>query len=73
MSEQTKTLQRIIERLPYVHQIQDIELSNEHEVTFSWRGVTLRVSNTFDVDEIQGTMEIGSNLCIVLKSLLIRS
>ena len=70
LERNTKLLEQIIQALPYSSQIIDIDLSCLGEVRFTWRTQRFRVTESLMVEEVQGCLLSGSNIAILLESLL---
>ena len=62
--------------LPYHDQIHNMDFTSDtNAIEFDWRGSRLRItaSPVISVYEIKGDMREGSNLCIILRTLLNRT
>lgn len=62
-------LERLIQRMPYPDQMRSFETGEDY-VRFMWRGDSFRVSKGFYVEEVSGSILVGSNITIILQKLL---
>ena len=60
----------VLNGLPYVKQINDIDFREENAVCFKWRGTTYRVSGACYVEEVGDGILVGSDKAILLRELL---
>ncbi len=66
-----ETLVEVITKsLPYPNQITHWDFSDKSAVTFWWRGNNLSVSQSLDVNQVDGNVHSGSDLAIVMRTLL---
>jgi len=66
-------IEAIIKCLPYSDQIKDLDFtSNENAIYFTWRSTMFKVSKTGHVEEVDGSILIGSDICIIFSELLQR-
>jgi hypothetical protein len=74
MEEKQKLLELIYSSIPYSSQIKDLDLiKSDNAVYFTWRGDRFKVSTGMFVEQIHGDISAGSNLSILLESLIKRS
>jgi hypothetical protein len=66
-----ETIVEVISKsLPYPDQITHWDFSDKNAVTFWWRGNHLSVSHALDVNQVDGNMHTGTDLAIVIRTLL---
>ena len=65
-----KIVELISKSLSYPEQITNWDFSDKSAVTFWWRGNHLCVTQSLDVNEIDGAVYRGSDLAITIRALL---
>lgn len=70
MLTQGQILVKILQVMPYPHQIEKIDLHEEEHVRFTWRGRTFRVSDTLKVYIAGEGVLQGKDISILLEKLL---
>jgi len=73
MKTTAEILERVLGALPYPGQIHNLDLSQDTELRFTWRGTRWRVSGSFFVEEVDGALLKGSNATLLMEALLGRS
>lgn len=56
--------------LPFYNQISELVLCNDGGIMFTWRGHTFTVSKNLIVEEIEGSLRHGSDLALLLETLI---
>ena len=63
----------ILRTLPYAEQMRDLDTVTEPEaIRFMWRNDRFRVSITGHASTLEGYMEVGGNLAILMQALVQR-
>ncbi len=70
MLTQCEILVKIIRVMPYPHQIERIDLSENDYVRFTWRNRTFRVSGTLSVNLAESGILESKDISIILGQLL---
>lgn len=69
--EKHKILELVLKRLPCSQQIEEIDLTSDHDaIRFTWRDDRLRISKSLSVEQVKGSALCGSNLAKVIEQLL---
>ena len=67
-------MEAIMKALPYPEQITGIDFSSDPSaISLTWRTVRLRADLNGNTSEIDGSLQIGSNLSMLFKELLKRT
>jgi hypothetical protein len=67
---QEQLIELIYRAIPYSNQIRNIDLSEFEVVRFTWRRTRFRVSTTLHVDEVDSPFLRGSNISLLMRTLL---
>jgi hypothetical protein len=69
----SKLIELVLNALPYSNQINDIDMTEDSAVRFTWRRNRFRISSTLHVEEVDGGLLAGSNIAIMFEALLKRA
>lgn len=64
----------VMASVPYANQIKELDTqSDPTAIRFTWRGNKFRVSETCDVEEVGDMVLVGSDIAILMRSLIFGS